>query len=81
MSYAFLPQENIIDINRNKHFKPTKKDDIFHIIDQVKFLKGTFVNQASLHGGSLENTLTVPLSNSFLKQNNKKGSNANKVNF
>ena len=41
-----------------------KNDGIFKIFDQIKDFKGTVVNRTlpSLHGGSLEITLTVPLS-------------------
>ena len=44
---------------------------IFHIFDQIKCFKGTVVNRTltSLHGGSLEITLTVPLTEKSLCYN------------
>ena len=41
-----------------------KNDGFFHIFDQIKVLR---VNQTlpSLHGGSLEITLTIPLKRKF----------------
>jgi len=51
-------------IIRIKQFKPRKTTIFFYqYIDQIKVLKGTGANSAmpSLHGGSLEIKLTVPL--------------------
>jgi len=46
---------------------------LFHIIDYIKLFKGTVVNRAllSLHGGSLKNTLTIPLRNTLFEKQQK----------
>ena len=50
--------------HENKQFKETKNMDIKFILDKKKASEGSVVNRAlsSLHGGSHEITLTVPLS-------------------
>ena len=54
--------DKYIEIIRNNHFQTTRNDNIFHIINQGKGY-GTVVIETLpiLHGGSLEITLTVPL--------------------
>ena len=49
-----------VGIKRNKHFRTSKNDNIFHII---KGLENNVLNRTlpSLHGGSFKITLTVPL--------------------
>ena len=60
MTCAFLKQKNKLKSSDFNTFKPKIKDKILH--------KGFIVNQAlsSLHGGSLEVNITVPLSYVYL---------------
>ena len=62
---TFLHKEKISELSE---VNIMKNDNIFHIIDQIR---AHVVNQAlpSVHGGSLEITLTVPLKCTRIKPN------------
>ena len=58
---VFLAYKSFGETHRNKNTLSPKNEVIFHSFDQI--FKGNVVNRAfsSLHGGSLQSTVTVPL--------------------